>query len=100
MTRDASAPAQGQDAAKEAPKYKLLEPAYIDDILYGEEKVNSEKGVVIFFEGIPGPHMKPLNAAARAMFEKHKVGARRNLIDDLTRIAPDAKVAEHTHPGT
>jgi hypothetical protein len=48
----------------ETPRYKLTEPAYIDDILY-------EAGAVISYAGVPGYHMEPENAAAEAMKEKH-----------------------------
>ena len=44
----------------ESPKYKLLERAYIDDVLY-------EEGATITYEGIPGYHMEAANAAATAM---------------------------------
>lgn len=48
----------------ESPKYKLLERAYIDDVLY-------EEGATITYEGIPGYHMEAANAAATAMKVKH-----------------------------
>lgn len=60
MTRKASAPSQG-----EVPQYKLTEPAYIDDKYL-------EAGAAIYFTGVPGAHMHPLNDAAQAMIDKHK----------------------------
>lgn len=46
------------------PKYKLTERAYIADVLY-------EVGDSIDFDGIPGAHMDPLNAAARAKLKEY-----------------------------
>src|ERR1700737_2762524 len=42
----------------EAPRYKLTEKAYIDDVLY-------EADAVITFHGIPCHYMEPVNAAAK-----------------------------------
>ena len=41
------------------PKYRLVEPAFIDDRLW-------EAGTEIEFSGKPGEHMIPLDPAARA----------------------------------
>ena len=46
-------------ANPDAPKYKLTEPAYLDDTLYEAE-------AVITFEGIPCHYMEPMNEAAEA----------------------------------
>lgn len=50
------------------PKYKVLEIAYIDGELVGPGQHKN----IVFFDGIPGPHLKPMNDAAKAMCEKHK----------------------------
>lgn len=47
-----------------APRYKLLEPAYIDDVMYPE-------GAEINYAGVPGYFMEPVDDAARAMKKKH-----------------------------
>lgn len=72
--------------AQEPPQYRLTEPAYIDDRHYDQGMVDSGKAV-IFYEGIPGAHMKPLNAAAKAMVKKHPP-ANINPIDEMTSLAP------------
>lgn len=56
---------------REVPQYRLTEPAYIDDVLYDEAQVKAGLAV-IYFNGIPGPHMLPLNAAAKEMVKQHK----------------------------
>lgn len=43
----------------ERPQYRLTEPAYIEDRLL-------DTGALIRFEDIPGHHMKPVNAQAKA----------------------------------
>ena len=62
------AKAQPKQAKPEAddslPRYELTEEAYIGDSLYGA-------GDVIEFEGVPGPHMIPLNDAAKAKAEEY-----------------------------
>lgn len=60
MAKAKSAPSQG-----EMPQYRLTEQAYIHDRLV-------EAGEAIYFDGIPGAHMAPLNAEARAMVNKYK----------------------------
>jgi hypothetical protein len=52
------------DQKGDAPKYKLTEKAFIDDVLY-------EEGATITYAGVPGHHMEPANAAAKAMRAKH-----------------------------
>lgn len=47
----------------EVPEYELTESAYIDDTLYSA-------GQKIKYEGQPGYHMEPVNAAAKAMKKK------------------------------
>lgn len=61
--------------ASETPRYKLLEKAYIDDVYYDPEKVPKDadglaKPLVIEYLGIPGPHMEPVNAAAKEASKK------------------------------
>ncbi len=46
-------------------KYKLLEKAFINQLLL---EAGSE--VVVPDDVIPGPHMEPMDAAARAAFKK------------------------------
>ena len=46
-------------------KYKLLEKAFINQLLL---EAGSE--VVVPDDVIPGPHMQPMDAAARAAFKK------------------------------
>jgi hypothetical protein len=66
------------------PQYQLTEVAYIHDVLHPE-------GATVYYEGIPGPHMQPLNEAAQAMVEKHvSAMQRRNPIDELTLVGPGA----------
>lgn len=77
--------------AKEPPQYKLTEPAYIHDVLY-------EAGATIWFDGIPGYHMEPLNDAARDMIEKHKP-RHSDPIRDLTVLGPEATVLHPVRPG-
>lgn len=54
----------------EVPRYKLTQPAYIDDIYYDPESRDPRFQEVNYL-GIPGYHMEPVNAAARTMKEKH-----------------------------
>ena len=61
------------------PRYELLEKAYLDDRFLDPETMpvdpDSEEGdrkpMIVTFEGIPGPHLVPVNAAAEAMCKKH-----------------------------
>jgi hypothetical protein len=70
---------QSEAQAKgEAPKYRLTECAYINDILY-------EPGAIITYEGVPGWHMEPANKAARLMKEKHP-SEYRDPILEMTKI--------------
>lgn len=65
----------------EKPRYRLTEKAYLGDILYEPElkpwkkdtdPENPEREpLFVFFEGRPGPHMKPVNKAAEAMYAKY-----------------------------
>ena len=59
------------------PRYQLIEKAYIDDILHDPEsrpmdpETEERKPLLVYFDGIPGPHMIPVNEAAKKMVEKH-----------------------------
>jgi len=94
----------------EKPKYELTEKAYIGDVLWdpaepqhpitrrprGTDDAGDLKPLVIEYEGIPGPHMVPMNECARVMFETHQHQASRNLnpVDSLTIVGPGATVLQ------
>jgi hypothetical protein len=65
--------------AKDKPRYQLTERAYINDVLHDPEsrpmddETGERKPLIITFEGIPGPHMKPVNKAAEEMVKKHPI---------------------------
>lgn len=69
----------------EVPQYQLTEKAFLNDKLY-------EPGEVIYWKDPPGPHMLPLNDAARAQVEKFKPTWVGNPIDALaiTKQQPQA----------
>lgn len=123
--KDATAPAAGAAAAApkkmdakhliakygHRPRYELTEKAYIDDVLYDPQEpnhpvskvkraINEETGdmkpLVIEFDGIPGPHMIPVNDCAKAMVAEHSVQHGRNLnpVDSLTIVGPAAKMLQ------
>jgi hypothetical protein len=56
---------------KAPARYRLLDKAYIDDVLYDPEttRIDPETGdrvpLYIEFDGVPGWHMEPVNDAAR-----------------------------------
>lgn len=54
----------------EIPRYRLTEPAYIEDTYYDPESKDSRFHEVNY-SGIPGHHMEPVNEAAKAMKLKH-----------------------------
>lgn len=95
-----------QAKAKEKPRYQLTEKAYINDRLYDPESMPFEendsgdedslpqrKPLIVAYEGIPGAHMVPVNAAAKAMVEKHKEQHSRSLnpVNNLTVVGPSAE---------
>lgn len=86
-------PAQ-RPAAGGVPQYELTEKAYINDRLY-------EPGDKIYYKGIPGPHMLPLNRAAEEMFVTHNINPNGtdNPIDALTVVGPGAVVLQQNLPG-
>lgn len=91
------APPQAEGSS-EPPKYRLTEPAYVNDRFYDQHLIDGGKAV-IFFEGIPGAHMHPMNEAARAMVKKHQP-KRVNPVDELTIVGPGATVlTPHDVPG-
>lgn len=60
--------------ASEVPKYRLTGPGYYNDVLYDQTAIDraGDKGISIFFTGIPNHSMEPLNEAAEAMVDKYK----------------------------
>lgn len=93
--------AEAQTTARgEVPKYKLLEKCYLNERLYdpdlqpidqnaepNDEGVLPRKDLIVAFAGVPGYYMVPVNAAAKAMCEKHKDRMRAaNPIDELTIV--------------
>jgi hypothetical protein len=89
----------------EAPKYKLLEKAYLNERLYdpelqpldqlaepNEDGTQPRKDLIVTFAGVPAYYMVPVNDAAKAMCEKHKDRmTAMNPIDDLTMVTPEAQ---------
>lgn len=100
------AEANPRTARAEVPKYRLTEPAYLNDRLYLPDEqpldMNAEaledgtqprKPLVIAYAGIPAHYMEPMNDAARAMCEKHADRMSfRDPINDLTIVTPAAAV--------
>ncbi|MGF6764061.1 hypothetical protein P3T24_004392 [Paraburkholderia sp. GAS33] len=66
------------------PRYRLTEKAYINDILYDPEAQDPRLHEVDY-EGIPGHHMEPVNAAAHYMKEKHP-SKYIDPIEDMTNV--------------
>lgn len=92
------APNQAEGKSEEIPKYRLTEPAYINERHFDQHAIDGGKAV-IFFDGIPGAHMLPLNDAAKAMVKKHQP-KRGNPVDELTIVGPGATVlTPHNVPG-
>jgi hypothetical protein len=94
------APAEAKPVvAKEPPRYLLTEPAFIDNQLFDQAMVDAKKAI-IHFDGIPGPHMHPLNESAKAMVAKHKP-KKVDPVESLTVVGPGATVLKpHDVPGT
>ena len=89
----------------EVPLYRATAKCYIDDILYDPDaqplvpaaEVDGEptlKPLYVRYAGIPGPHLEPVNDAAKAMAEKHK--DRMQLVDPITQL----HVVGHTQAST
>src|SRR5436190_711715 len=87
----ASTPKQG-----EVPQYRLTEPAYINDVFFDQNQVDSGKAV-IYHVGIPAHFMQPLNAAARAMVKEH-APKKIDPLAALTVISPNAQPAVEPQP--
>ena len=62
------------DIDEDVPRYKLLQPFYADDVLWGEDEV-------IEFSGTPNEAMEPLNKPAR---RKH-----REFLESINGGTPD-----------
>ena len=73
------------------PRYELTEAAYIGDVLHQE-------GAEIEFDGIPGPHMIPLNEAAEQQCEKYDAAMTpHDPIHALTMVGDGATVLKSVH---
>lgn len=70
-TEGANAVEEG--AASNVPQYRFKEQAYVNMMLVGP----NEKTDVAYYRGIPGPHMVPLNEAARAQVKKYAAEMKR-----------------------
>lgn len=53
----------------EAPRYRLLQKAYMRPSPDAEGDQIVPEGAEVTYLGVPGPHMEPLNDAARAALE-------------------------------
>lgn len=77
-------PEDAEDEAPEAPdmrpQYRLTEQAYIEDRLL-------EPGALIRYEGTPGHHMKPANAAAKAVCKELWPNGRPEYLDPIQSMA-------------
>jgi hypothetical protein len=82
----------------EIPRYQVLERCYINDTMFDpttrpwDEDTDERKPLYITYSGIPGPHLKPANDAARAMTELHAARMQNvNPLNKLTQVTPDGK---------
>jgi len=66
--------------ADNRPQYRLTEAAYIEDRLL-------EPGALVRYEGIPGHHMKPANAAAKAKCAELWPNGRPAFVDPIQSMA-------------
>lgn len=64
-------PQAREPQSREVPRYKLTEAAYLKSEDDRFERMY-EAGEEIEFRGVPGYHMEPVNAAAKAMVRQHK----------------------------
>lgn len=72
QTRSQDGDQQGNEPqSRDVPRYKLTEAAYLRTEEDRFERM-CQAGEEIEFRGLPGYHMEPLNAAAKAMVAKHK----------------------------
>lgn len=91
MSANTSAPNEGHEGAgssNEPAKYRLTEPAYINDVFYDQARIDAGTAV-IFHDGIPAHFMFPLNAAAKAAVKKHQP-KKIDPLAALTIVAPSA----------
>jgi hypothetical protein len=79
------------------PKYRLTEKSFIDDKFLdpetrpiADEDTGERLPLLVEYDGIPGPHMVPVNDEAVAMAKAHP-RAYRNPIDDLTIVGTPPK---------
>lgn len=83
----ASGPTRSED---ERPRYKLTQPAYFSRPVIAKINGKTIEGGDLFLEAgdevetddPPGPHMQPLNDAAREMWDLHRP-VFRNPLDDF-----------------
>lgn len=76
-----------ESAASNVPQYRFKEQAYVNMMLVGP----NEKTDTAYYRGIPGPHMVPLNEAAKAMVKKHaEVMKRGDPINAITVVSEEA----------
>ena len=66
-------------------RYKLTEPAYINDRLL-EEGAEIGDGTQVPFSGTPGPHMHPLDKAAEAAVSAYQKAHPGATLDPLQRL--------------
>jgi hypothetical protein len=107
-TTEGAAPTPAQ-----APRYQVLQKCYLNERLYDpelmpvdpESEEQERKPLLITYTGVPAYYLKPVNAAAKAMCEKHKDLMREvNPVDQLTVVGPKGadikkivdKVEDHT----
>lgn len=69
-----------QATPDERPQYRLTEKAYIEDRLL-------EEGALIRYEGMPGHHMKPANARAKAACKELWPNGRPAFVDPIQSMA-------------
>lgn len=68
---------QAQASQQALPEYQLLQKAFFEPELL-------EPGTIVIFEGLPGPHLLPLNDAAKAKMEEF-YSFEREEVDSKTR---------------
>lgn len=75
------------------PQYRLIGPVYVNDRLYDQGEIDraGEKGIFIFFTGVPNQNMVPVNASAKKMAKDHPIEGT-HPIDSLTVVGPGATV--------
>ena len=98
--------AQPDTKPKQIPRYKVLAICHINDKLldpalqpidtqaeYVDGAETPLRPLIIAYEGIPGPHLEPVNDAAREMCEKYKDRMIPiNPVNDLPVAGPGASV--------